>query len=160
VAKKKHIPLETLRAEWPRVAAPTEPGIYIIRSRAPTDVAVKIGWTARDIRKRIRELQTAHPWPLEVLWYVKGASADDERDLHQRFDRFRLAGSTSTEWFAPAEDLLRAVWHLRSNGLDAPAAVGKVLAGHRAQTLTGAGDDAMCLAALEGLAPDLSALLT
>lgn len=64
----------------------------VIKTYLVTDgSSVKIGKT-RNIRSRIRSLQTAHPRPLRVLLVLDG---DVEYMLHEKFKDSRLKG----EWF-------------------------------------------------------------
>ena len=69
--------------------------------------AIKIGYTT-DIRKRIKTLQTAHPFPLKLLLAING-NIEDESKLHKEFKPFRLCG----EWFRPDEYLLKRIGELR-----------------------------------------------
>lgn len=62
--------------------------------------AIKIGYTALAIEKRIASLQTAASAPLKLLATLSGDRAT-ERDLHQRFAAHRRSG----EWFDPHPDI-------------------------------------------------------
>lgn len=65
--------------------------------------AIKIGYT-QDVKARLKSLQTGHPDVLVLLACFPG-NQSDERDLHEKFDAFRLRG----EWFKPSEFVLREV---------------------------------------------------
>lgn len=54
---------------------------------------MKIGFT-KDLRSRLRSLQTGSPKELRVLLTIPGTS-DDERELHSRFSSDHVRG----EWF-------------------------------------------------------------
>lgn len=57
------------------------------------DAAVKIGFSA-DPAGRLRDLQTASPYSLQLLGAVEGGKKH-ERAIHAALDEFRLRG----EWF-------------------------------------------------------------
>lgn len=70
-----------------------EPGnVYLIARREP--LSIKIGYTAKDPRDRLRRLQTGSPTELVLLGWCPGDLAWEKR-LHQNMDRWRMAG----EWF-------------------------------------------------------------
>ncbi len=77
--------------------------IYFIYSQESN--AIKIG-RAKNVEKRLKSLQTAHPYPLKLLktFKVKGGKAAQEleKTLHQKFDHLRLLG----EWFQAEPELL------------------------------------------------------
>lgn len=60
---------------------------------------VKIGWT-RDVKKRLRTLQTAHPFKLEILATTAGGEIAEAR-YHAKFADYRLEG----EWFTPCQGI-------------------------------------------------------
>jgi hypothetical protein len=64
----------------------------------------KIGFTAGDVAKRLRALQTGSPTDLVIL-AVHPGTAEDERQLHEKFRACRRRG----EWFEPSEALLEHV---------------------------------------------------
>lgn len=66
-------------------------GVYVIQARGRA--AVKIGY-AKDIAKRLRQLQTGSPAKLKLIAVIPG-DRDVERGLHDRFADHRLHG----EWF-------------------------------------------------------------
>jgi hypothetical protein len=94
------------------IEAPECGGVYFVRSRAPNDLAIKIGW-GKNIRKRISDLRTAHPWPLECLAYIPGADMAAEKQLHHRFREHRVQDSPGTEWFTYASDIISEILQLR-----------------------------------------------
>jgi transcriptional regulator of acetoin/glycerol metabolism len=67
--------------------------IYFIQQGI--DGPVKIGFT-ENIEKRISSLQTASPHKLRLIGSIDG-DAEKERQLHNFFSAYRLAG----EWFSP-----------------------------------------------------------
>lgn len=73
--------------------------IYFISCDRPL-FPIKIGF-ALDVRVRMRALQGAMPWPLQLLLVHEG-DMDKERELHQQFNRLRMEG----EWFARSDELL------------------------------------------------------
>lgn len=72
--------------------------VYFLAAIAPDHetVAVKIGFSGGDLNERIRNLQTASPFPLDLYSTMPGTKRD-ERELHKRFADHRLNG----EWFKP-----------------------------------------------------------
>lgn len=73
--------------------------VYFVRSEKTH--AIKIGFTAGQVEDRLRALQTAHPYKLQVLATFCG-SREYEKALHAQFANHRLEG----EWFKPHPDLL------------------------------------------------------
>ena len=71
---------------------------------------VKIGFTT-DLEQRLRNLQSASPYPLVLRATFPGTEAD-ERKLHRRFAANRLHG----EWFTPDASMENVV-----NGVGLPA---------------------------------------
>jgi uncharacterized protein YozE (UPF0346 family) len=73
--------------------------VYFVLSRDTG--AIKIGFTAGPIEKRLSSLQTAHPHKLQLLASISG-NKEYETELHERFSPFRLRG----EWFQAHPELL------------------------------------------------------
>lgn len=73
---------------------------------------VKIGFTAGDPAKRLKELQTGCPQRLELLAAIDGTEADEER-WHKDFERDRAHG----EWFKLTPRMTLAV--ARSQAIEA-----------------------------------------
>jgi uncharacterized protein YozE (UPF0346 family) len=73
--------------------------IYFIKSDETKEI--KIGYTSGEVEKRLKTLQTGHPYKLQVLATMPG-SRDEEKTLHEKFASIRLSG----EWFKPHPDLL------------------------------------------------------
>jgi hypothetical protein len=71
--------------------------VYFIQAKLGGPV--KIGF-ALDPRRRMRELQTANPFPLALVAYVAGDTTL-ERELHERLDELRAHG----EWFHPSDEI-------------------------------------------------------
>jgi DNA-binding XRE family transcriptional regulator len=74
--------------------------IYFIKSARGR---IKIGTTIR-LKQRLKELETGHGEPLEVLAVADG-STEAERYLHRRFAHLRVMG----EWFESGEDLMALI---------------------------------------------------
>lgn len=55
---------------------------------------VKIGFTEGDPRKRIQQLATASPFPLQIVGVIAG-SKQMEKEIHERFEDLRV----HREWF-------------------------------------------------------------
>lgn len=87
------------------ILSPTDtPIVYFVTAKR-RDYPVKIGRSSTtSLWKRLRDLQTAMPYELEVLFLMEGAG-DQERNAHQAFADLRLSG----EWFARDDDLLRVI---------------------------------------------------
>lgn len=70
--------------------------IYILRTKNITPSYLKVGYTNRDINKRIKSIQTGCPFELELV-EIKRGSKDKEKQIHSL-----LAGHKSKirgEWF-------------------------------------------------------------
>jgi hypothetical protein len=74
-------------------------GIYFASCRQ-NGYPIKIGYS-KDIKGRIKELQTSVPWPLEVLATTTG-DLSREIWLHGKFAHLRMQG----EWFRREPDLV------------------------------------------------------
>lgn len=83
--------------------------VYFLQSGQ--DGPIKIGYTT-DIQKRIKALQTAHPFPLKLLLVING-NVDDESKLHKKFNSLRFCG----EWFSPDEKLLQYIEKLKAKSV-------------------------------------------
>jgi hypothetical protein len=83
--------------------------IYVLHDGARN--AYKIGFTARSVRSRVRQMQTGRPDTLRILWSGDG-SMDDERALHALLSPSRLRG----EWFADTDVVRIAIDLLRWYG--------------------------------------------
>jgi hypothetical protein len=70
------------------------------------DGPIKIG-VAANPEARLKELQTGHPYRLEILALVEGGTPL-EREYHVRFAAHRLHG----EWFARHDDILAEIAYL------------------------------------------------
>lgn len=90
--------LEKLRL-WGVMPVTFEGCVYFIRSEKTH--AIKIGFTAGQADKRLKSLQTAHPYKLQLLATIPG-NLEFEKSLHDRFSSHRLKG----EWFRPHPDIL------------------------------------------------------
>ncbi len=72
---------------------PASPGVYFIQALHKGS-PIKIG-VARNLRRRLMDLQAACPYQLSILHIVHGAGRTEEVGLHERFSYLRLHG----EWF-------------------------------------------------------------
>ena len=97
--------------EYARERAEKQKYVYFIRSE-PGEI--KIG-LAIDVEKRLRGLQTSHPYGLTLLAFVKGGQSV-EREYHRRFAAHRLHG----EWFEPHPDILAEIAHLSAHPQEKP----------------------------------------
>lgn len=82
--------------------------LYMIRSGAGP---IKIGVSSNPVQ-RLRGLQTAHPWRLELLCIVPGGCAL-EAVYHAQFAEHRLEG----EWFNPAPGILAEIERLSGESI-------------------------------------------
>lgn len=89
-------PLPHVLAALATLAA-AKPQVYFIVA----DCFVKIGWTV-DARKRLKELQTGCPFPMELRALLPGG-VREETALHQRFKAYRIR--RGNEWFRLEGDL-------------------------------------------------------
>lgn len=90
------------------VALPDCGGVYFLQTSLANDGPVKIG-QATCIRKRIKSIQTSHPWPLRLIGYIPATDTNNrsklEYDLHLRFEDSRMSG----EWFRHTPEFLAAI---------------------------------------------------
>ncbi len=77
--------------------------IYFIKNNTG-DGFIKIGYTKRNIRKRISALQTASPAPLTLLAGMPGG-LDKEKILHAKFKKYRVHG----EWFKVVPEIIEYI---------------------------------------------------
>jgi len=75
---------------------------------------IKIGVTT-DVQDRLSTLQIGSALPLVLLLEVWGG-IEQERGYHETFAEHRMRG----EWFAPHEDLLAFIEHLKENPPEPP----------------------------------------
>jgi hypothetical protein len=68
--------------------------IYVLRTDGLSEVFFKIGYTKRDVKKRITALQTGCPMKIELVKIMQG-SQQKERELHATLKRSRTIG----EWY-------------------------------------------------------------
>ncbi len=81
--------------------------VYFISCDRP-EFPIKIGF-AIDVRVRMRALQGAMPWPLEVLLTIEG-DVDKERELHRQFKHLRMEG----EWFSRDADIMKYIERVKA----------------------------------------------
>lgn len=89
--------------------------------------AVKIGFS-HSVMQRLKNLQTNHPRPLELLATVPGPW-ELERELHQKFAHLRVQG----EWFRPEPDLMSFIHSLKRTRSVSHAAKESTAKGIKAQ---------------------------
>ena len=87
---------------WGVVRNEADRGVYFVQAGAAGPI--KIGVSA-DITARLKELQTASPYPLRLLATLDGATQKTETQLHQHFASARRHG----EWFEPVPELLALI---------------------------------------------------
>ena len=87
--------------------------VYFIREQGG---AVKIGWTAKAVARRLHNLQIGNPRPLALIGVIKGVTQEVEAEWHEQFRYCRCRG----EWFHPLPDLL-----MKIRALAPPVAVPK-----------------------------------
>lgn len=85
------------------------PDLYFIVSAGGP---IKIG-VSSDVEGRLRTLQTAHPYKLEVACVIEGGW-ELEPHYHARFAEHRLHG----EWFSPHQDITDEIERLCAQGLE------------------------------------------
>jgi len=69
--------------------------LYVIEAKEDNRVVHKIGIT-HDLEKRINNIRTGNPYPVEYVFYQEMDNASKvERWLHIQFKKYRLEG----EWF-------------------------------------------------------------
>lgn len=73
---------------------------------------LKIGF-AKNVKKRVADLQVGSPVPLEIV-HVHGGSREDEIRLHEQFARYSANG----EWFEKAPDIMRLIARLKTSWRD------------------------------------------
>ena len=88
------------------------PSVYFIQ--AVSGGPVKIGYTAKDISHRLKELQAANPLPLRVVALMRHVPANVEKILHYQFREHRL----HREWFEWCPEIECFVKELREGSED------------------------------------------
>ena len=81
------------------------PDVYFIRSQRGGPVKIGI---ACCVDSRVASLQTAHPYPLEVVATIPHGGRPKERELHKRFGNYRLNGEWF-EWSAEMEEFINGI---------------------------------------------------
>jgi type I restriction-modification system DNA methylase subunit len=73
-------------------------------------IRVKIGYTDsnRGVKRIIEHVQAHAPGTVECSLMVKGTQKD-EKKLHSQFAKYRLRGEGGTEWFEPADEILKLI---------------------------------------------------
>lgn len=96
------------------IEAPRVDGVYYLMCRRQYAEAIKIGFAGNSIFKRIHELRTAHPWPLDLVAVERFATERDEKSRHRQFESCRIKSAAGTEWFNLSGDLRDHIDNLRS----------------------------------------------
>ena len=88
----------------------SRPRIYFIQMG--DDGPIKIGTTKNHINGRLRALQSASPYKLNLLFLFKNypKSYITEGSIHKKFKKNRLEG----EWFYPSKEVLDYIEFLRN----------------------------------------------
>ena len=76
--------------------------IYFIQS--VEGLYIKIGFTMKNVDRRLRQLQGACPTDLCLIGYLRGTSIE-EQNLHKRFQEFNKHG----EWFKLSKELIEYI---------------------------------------------------
>ena len=82
--------------------------IYFI---AQNNNTIKIGYS-QDIKKRIKSLKTASPYPLLLLGYIDG-DREMEKYLHEKFKKLHM----EREWFNVSEESREILNFINDNTL-------------------------------------------
>jgi hypothetical protein len=82
-------------------------GVYFIQG--VSGGCVKIGYTT-NIQDRLKTLQTGSPIKLKVLYLIEGATPEQEKELHKKFNKYHSHG----EWFHPHPALLAYIEGLKN----------------------------------------------
>jgi len=75
--------------------------VYFVECRGQ----IKIGFTTRDVRERIKEFATGNPDECKLLGAIAVQEGRDDRYFHQQFAVFRRRG----EWFEKTPEFMAAV---------------------------------------------------
>lgn len=81
--------------------------VYFMAGEIADELIVKIGFTRRHPKGRLRTLQSGFPTRLQLIAYVAGDMGLEQR-LHRTFQESRLNG----EWFRATYKLKDLVWYL------------------------------------------------
>jgi hypothetical protein len=84
-----------------RLAATGKRLVYFVECRN----FVKIGFTTRDVRERMKEFETGNPDKFKLIGTIVVPEGRDDRHLHQQFAVFRHRG----EWFRKTPELMAAI---------------------------------------------------
>jgi hypothetical protein len=76
--------------------------IYIIRTGNEDGGYIKIGYSKKSVKKRVKKLQTGSPLPLEIIGTIEG-NIPDEKELHLKLARFRVRANG--EWFYDCREI-------------------------------------------------------
>lgn len=94
----------------PVFAAPTRRGspsmVYFIRCSVAGESRIKMGVTRGDPQRRIASFETGNPFPMTLLFTLRGGAAD-ERRLHEQFAAYRL--KHNREWFHETGELAQFI---------------------------------------------------
>jgi hypothetical protein len=102
-----------------RLASSGQRLVYFVECRN----FVKIGFTTRDVRERMREFETGNPEKFKLIGTIAVAAGVDDRYLHQRFAMFRHR----KEWFRKTPELMRAIERLIQSEASAAKVTGETV---------------------------------
>ena len=77
--------------------------VYFIRV---PDGPVKVGYTNRNVKERLKELQAASPYPLELIGTIAGGQ-QSEQCVHRMFSGWRSQGGR--EWYDADPIVIKAI---------------------------------------------------
>ena len=81
-----------------------EPTMSIYFIQCGTNGPIKIGYTNKDVKERVAQLQTACPYELKLLWVTDG-DQESEQFIHERLKHENIRG----EWFRPGKDIIEEI---------------------------------------------------
>ncbi len=87
--------------------------LYFVSKRGCNEYPIKIGFCASKLDRRVIDLQTGNPEPLEILVQCP-ATFGNEQVVHMRLADARIVG----EWFRRDADVLAALEAARAGAID------------------------------------------
>lgn len=67
--------------------------------------AIKIGYSSKDVHKRIKQLNTGSPEKIYLLAMISYGTKDLEKQLHKRFQLYKK----NLEWFNVSDEILNYI---------------------------------------------------
>lgn len=105
------------------------PMIYVLKTKNSTPSFVKVGYTKRDIEKRIRAIQTGCPIELELLLLTQG-DFRHERGILNSLKEYRTIG----EWFQDRPEVHEIIKQRFSSYKAKPLNIEKIMLGKMTDT--------------------------